>query len=81
MLTCDQHDYIEIACLFRYSIKLTLKSGEVIEGTALDTALNEHQDECIKVAVNGSEPLVVLTELSLLEVSVDNPYFQSVSFS
>jgi len=81
MISCDQHDYIEIACMFRYPIILTLKSGEVIEGTALDTALNEHKDECIKVAVNGSEPLVVLTELSLLEVAVDNPHFKRVSFA
>lgn len=81
MISCDQHDYIEIACMFRYPIILTLKSGEVIEGTALDTALNEHKDECIKIAVNGSETLVVLTELSLLEVSVDNPHFKRVSFA
>lgn len=79
MISCDQHDYIEIACMFRYPIKLTMKSGELIECTALDTVLNEHKDECIKVEVNGSERLVVLTELSLLEVSVDNPHFQTVS--
>lgn len=79
MIRCDQHDYIEIACMFRYPIKLTMKSGELIECTALDTVLNEHKDECIKVEVNGSERLVVLTELSLLEVSVDNPHFQTVS--
>ncbi len=81
MISCDQHDYIEIACMFRYPIKLTMKSGELIECTALDTVLNEHKDECIKVAVNGSERLVILSELSMLEVSVDNPHFQTVSFA
>lgn len=80
MISCDLHDYIEIACMFRYPIKLTLQSGEMIEGTALDTVLNEHKDECIKVAVNGNERLVILTELELLEVAVDNPHFQRVSF-
>lgn len=81
MISCDQHDYIEIVCMFRYPIKLTMKSGELIECTALDTVLNEHKDECIKVAVNGSERLVILSELSMLEVSVDNPHFQTVSFA
>lgn len=80
MISCDQHDYIEIACMYRFSVKLTKKSGEVIEGVALDTALNEHKDECIKVAVNGAERLIVLTELSLLAVNVDNPHFTTLSF-
>jgi len=55
MLTCDQHDYIEIVCTFRYPIKLTMKSGAVIECVALDTARNENSDENMKVDVSGSE--------------------------
>lgn len=81
MLTCDQHDYIEIVCTFRYPIKLILKSGEVIECIALDTARNENSDECIKVDLNGTERWIVLADISMLEVSVDNPHFQTVVFN
>lgn len=80
MISCDQHDYIEIACTFRYPIKLTLRSGAVIEGVALDTELDENRNECIKVDVKGTESLIVLKDISVLEVCVDNPHFHSVSF-
>ncbi|QEY58046.1 transcriptional regulator [Pseudomonas sp. C27(2019)] len=80
MLTCDQHDYIEIVCTFRYPIKLTMKSGMVMDCVALDTARNENSDECIKVAVNSIEHWVVLADISMLEVCVDNPHFHRLSF-
>lgn len=80
MISCDQHDYIEIACTFRYPIKLTLRSGAVIECIALDTKLDENKHECIKVDVKGTEVLIVLTEISMLEACVENPHFHSVTF-
>lgn len=80
MISCDLHDYIEIACTFRYLIKLTMKSGSIIEGVALDTVLNASRDECIKVDLKGAEKLLVLDEISRLEACVDNPHFHSISF-
>lgn len=80
MISCDQHDYIEITCTFRYPIKLTLRSGAVIEGIALDTELDENKHECIKVDVKGTQVLIVLTEISILEACVKNPHFHSVRF-
>lgn len=81
MISCDQYDYIEIACTFQYPIKLTLKLGEVVNGTALDTIRNDHKDECIKVNVNGVDNLIVLDEISVMEVCVENPHFKVVSFT
>lgn len=80
MMSCDQHDYIEIACTFRYPVRLTLKSGDIIEGKALDTQRNEAQQECIKLALAGTESLVVLDEITRMEACADNPHFQVVSF-
>ena len=80
MISCDQHDYIEIACTFRYPIKLTLRSGAVIEGVALDTELDDNGNECIKVDVKGTQSLIVLNDISVLEVCVNNPHFHRVSF-
>ncbi len=81
MIPCDQYDYIEIVCTFRYPIELTMKSGIVIECIALDTALNENRVECIKVDLKGAESLVVLDDISILKVCVDNPHFKTVSFN
>jgi len=81
MITCDQYDYIEIVCMFSYPIKLTMKSGVVIECIALDTKLNESKVECIKITLNGDENLIVLDDVSSLEVCVVNPHFHMVSFN
>ena len=81
MISCNDYDYIEIVCLYRYPVRLTLKSGLTIEGKALDTARNQDKQEAIKLDQNGVEQLVVLDDLSLLEVLVDNPHFNQKSFA
>ncbi|WP_372797327.1 Rho-binding antiterminator [Litorivivens sp.] len=80
MITCDQHDHIEIVCTYRYPIKLTLKSGRKLDCIGLDTQYDDQRRECIKVAVADKIQLIVLDDLSRLDVSVENPHFQAVSF-
>jgi len=80
MISCNEYDYIEIVCLFNYAVKLSMKSGQTIEGIAIDTQRNDKHEECIKISVNGAEELVVLDELSGLDVCVENPHFESVTF-
>lgn len=81
MISCDQYDYIEIVCTFRYPIKLTMKQGITIECIAFDTKLNESRAECIKVEIKGEECLIVLDDIAILEICIANPHFQSVSFN
>jgi Rho-binding antiterminator len=76
MISCSNYDYIEIVCLYRYSVRLQLQSGEVLEGTALDTARNQERQECIKIQVNESEQLVQLDTIAYLEVTAENPHIQ-----
>ena len=80
MISCNQHDYIEIVCMYRYPIKLTLKSGDIIQGIAQDTERNDRRDECIKIDIKGIERLVILDEIKTLEVTVDNPHLQKIGF-
>lgn len=80
MISCNQHDYIEIVCMYHYPIKLALKSGDIIHGIALDTRCNTQRDECIKIDIEGVEQLVVLGEIKILEVTVENPHFKFVGF-
>lgn len=76
MISCSNYDYIEIVCLYRYPVRLQLQSGEVIEGTALDTARNQERQECIKIQVNESEQLVQLDTIAYLEVTAENPHIK-----
>lgn len=80
MISCNDHDYIEIACMYRYPIRLTLRSDSIVDGIALDTQRNENKEECIKIDCDGSEKLVVLENISTIEVRVENPHFTKVSF-
>lgn len=81
MLSCNHHDYIEIVCTYRYPIKLTLKSGEIIQGTALDTQRNDQRAECIKLDIEGVAQLVVLDEIKILEVMRENPHLRLIEFN
>lgn len=81
MISCDQHDYIEIVCTFKYPIKLTLLSGTIIEGIAKDTQLNDLREECIKVTLDRLDQLTVLDTIALLEVCIENPHFKRLDLS
>ncbi|WP_331344302.1 Rho-binding antiterminator [Cellvibrio sp. UBA7661] len=80
MISCNQHDYIEIVCMYRYPIKLTLITGDTLEGIALDTQRNDHKEECLKIDITGVEELVVLEHIKTLEVLVENPHLQKIGF-
>ena len=81
MISCNEYDYIEIVCLYHYPIKLTLKTGDIINAIALDTQRNENRHECIKVLMGEHEQLIVLDEISKLQVSVVNPHFCEITFT
>ncbi|MEW6997451.1 Rho-binding antiterminator [Colwelliaceae bacterium BS250] len=80
MISCSEYDYIEIVCLFRYPVKLTMKVGESIKGVALDVLRNESRNECIKLNTHETDILVELDGISKLEVLIDNPHFTEVIF-
>ncbi|NRA61714.1 MAG: Rho-binding antiterminator [Psychrobium sp.] len=80
MMNCDLHDYIEIACMFNYPVKLIFKSGSMLEGIAIDTQRNKSHEECLKIKVESVETLVPLNDISTMEASVDNPHFQVINF-
>jgi len=80
MITCEHHDFVEIACLFRYPVYLVMRCGEPIAGVAINTRLNEQREECIEIIQHGQSRLVVLDKVARLKVRIENPHFQSVSF-
>ncbi|TBR42478.1 transcriptional regulator [Marinomonas agarivorans] len=49
MISCQQYDYIEIACLFRLPIELTLHTGEKVSGVAQTTSYNQNKEECLQL--------------------------------
>ena len=80
MMSCEQHDYIEIACLYRYAVTLTLTAGHTLSGIALDTARNEQRQECIKMLADDVEQLIPLATISRMSANTNNPHFLVVEF-
>ncbi len=80
MMSCDQHDTVEIACMYNYPVKLICKSGSELQGVARDTGLDKFRQECIKIMVENRECLVVLNTVAKMEVLVKNPHFNVVDF-
>lgn len=81
MISCSDYDYIEIVCMYRYPITLSLANGESVSGIALDTTRDEHKRECIKIELAEQTRLVILDDIKRLDVDIDNPHFQTKSFA
>ncbi|NGN98305.1 transcriptional antiterminator [Grimontia sp. S25] len=81
MIKCAEYDYVEIACLYHYPVRLKMKDGGVNEGIAKDTARNIQKEECMVLDVDGEEVLVVLDNVTSMKALVDNPHFCEITFS
>lgn len=81
--SCDLYDYLEIACLFHYRVKLELLSGESITGVAKTMAANSQKQEVfyLENEDNTNDTIEVMTkELVSMEVLTPGARFQQVSF-
>ncbi|WP_428774672.1 Rho-binding antiterminator [Vibrio sp.] len=81
MISCQQHDYLEIACLYQIAVKLTLADGTVVTGTALDTRYDDHKRECILIATELGQQLISTESLNSMQAMKPNPHFDTVSFT
>lgn len=80
MITCNQHDYIEIACIFHMQIQLALNNGSQLIGVAKNTAYNKAKEECIIISADNGDVSIVLQELKSIKATKKNPHFDIVYF-
>ena len=79
VISCELHDFVEVACMYKYQLKLTLKNGEVIEGKAIDI-LSVNQLERLVVDDSGEKKQVDLMVLAKMQVLTPNAKFSEVVF-
>jgi len=80
-IECDLHDYIEIVCMFRYKIKVHLKSQYKIVGTAITTDLDSMKNErLILVKVDNTKVQIRLDHIAVIKVLTKNACFEQVNF-
>lgn len=80
MISCDRHDYIEIACMYHFLVELTLNNGENVTGIAQTIVHNEQREECIQLSNEGKSITVVLTDLVEMRALKANVHFDRVGF-
>lgn len=78
-IACDLHDYIEIACLYHYQLKLTFKDQQTMEGKAIDTLTSIEKREYL-IIDNGQRQQIELNRLKKLQVLTPNAQFREVIF-
>lgn len=80
-IDCNKHDYIEIACMYRYKLVITLKSGRTIKANAITTQTKATKIEYFVVENEESIFEIPMTELAKLETVSDSASFKTISFS
>lgn len=78
-ISCELHDYIEIACMHGYRVKLTLRDGQIVEGKALDTLTTADKREYL-VIDNGHKEQVELNRIAKMKAITPHAVFTDVGF-
>jgi len=80
MISCEQHDYIEIACMYRFNVSLQLDTGDIVEGIALDTKTNSTGRECIALKLCNGIELVPTDSILRMDALTQNKHFTFITF-
>ena len=78
-ISCELHDFIEVACMYGYQLKLMLKNNQIIEGKAIDIVNSLEKRECL-VIDSDSRQQIELTQLAKMQVLTPNAKFSEVVF-
>ncbi|MGY6276891.1 Rho-binding antiterminator [Methylomonas sp. MgM2] len=78
-ISCELHDYIEIACLYGYRLRLILRNQDVLEGKALDTKTDAEKREYL-VMDTGQKQQIELNQIKRLQVLTPGAGFDEVIF-
>ena len=78
-ISCELHDFVEVACMYGYRLKLILKNNQIIEGKAIDIVSSPEKREYL-IIDNDSRQHIELIQLAKMEVLTPNAKFSEVVF-
>lgn len=81
IIKCDLHDYLEIACLFKVEVELTLKDATKITGIPITTTIDSERNECLAVMKDTQQILIQTNLLDQMRAVVVNRHFDIVEFA
>jgi Rho-binding antiterminator len=79
VISCELHDFIEIACMYGYELKLILKNNKIIEGKAIDIVSSSEKREYLVIDKDAKQH-IELTQLAKMQVLTPSAKFKEVIF-
>ncbi|MFD2179607.1 Rho-binding antiterminator [Veronia pacifica] len=81
MINCNTHDVIEVACLYKIKVELVMKSGDRVEGKAVDTKVTAEKREYLVLEQNGDQIDIEMDKIKEMIAIDKNPHFDTVRVS
>lgn len=81
-ISCDLHDYLEIACLYKIQVYLTLANGVNHCGIPVTIKINVEREECLQIQPDSdSEKIdIPLYLLENMKAITSNTHFNTICF-
>ena len=78
MINCEIHDVLELACLYRIKVQLSLKDKTSIIGIANTTRTAKDKHEYLVLEQDGSTIDVDMDKIKTMRALTKNPHFTEV---
>lgn len=79
-LNCDLHDYLEIACLYKFEVELILNDETKNLGIPITTK-TINKIEYLELNSSGTLLTIPVLNLASMHACKENPHFDLVKFS
>ena len=80
-ISCDLYDYIEIACMRSYQLRVLLKDGVEITGTAKTTRVSAEKLEYLVVDTGEGDIDVAMVDISTMTAMTVGATFSCIDFN
>ena len=79
-IACELYDYVELACMYQYRLRVCTTDGQSLEGTAVDARADGNGNEFIAMRAPGRELLVRLDAVTTMETLTEGAGVGEVRF-
>lgn len=81
-ISCDLHDYLEIACMYKIQVHLTLSNGDHYSGIPVTTRINTEREECLRILSDSANKQIdiPLYLLGAMKAITPNTHFDTIVF-
>jgi Rho-binding antiterminator len=80
MISCHLYDYIEIACMYGFRVRLYLNDGSIYQGKAVTTQISPDKQEWLILQQDDETQRVQLEHIKTMQALTTNPHFDQVEF-